>query len=46
MLGTDGYGRSDVRAELRNFFEVNRYYVVVAALTALAAEGDRAARSR
>jgi pyruvate dehydrogenase E1 component len=35
-LGTDGFGRSDVRAQLRKFFEVNRYYVVVAALKALA----------
>ena len=39
MLGTDGYGRSDLRSQLRRFFEVNRYYVVLAALTALA-EGD------
>ena len=39
-LGTDGFGRSDVRAELRRFFEVNRHYVVVAALQALAADGD------
>jgi pyruvate dehydrogenase E1 component len=38
-LGTDGYGRSDTRAKLRQFFEVNRYYVVVAALKALADEG-------
>jgi len=39
-LGTDGFGRSDVRAELRKFFEVNRHYVVVAALQALADDGD------
>ncbi len=39
VLGTDGYGRSDSRAKLREFFEVNRYYVVVAALSALAREG-------
>jgi pyruvate dehydrogenase E1 component len=38
VLGTDGYGRSDSRAELRRFFEVNRHYVVVAALKALADE--------
>jgi pyruvate dehydrogenase E1 component len=38
-LGTDGFGRSDTRAQLRKFFEVNRYYVVVAALKALADEG-------
>jgi len=40
VLGTDGYGRSDVRAELRRFFEVNRYYVALAALSALASEGS------
>ena len=34
-LGTDGYGRSDRRSQLRKFFEVNRHYVVVAALKAL-----------
>jgi pyruvate dehydrogenase E1 component len=39
VLGTDGYGRSDYRAKLRRFFEVNRYYVTVAALKALADEG-------
>jgi pyruvate dehydrogenase E1 component len=39
VLGTDGYGRSDSREKLREFFEVNRYYVVVAALKALAEEG-------
>ena len=39
VLGTDGFGRSDSRAKLREFFEVNRYYVVVAALSALAREG-------
>ncbi|MGB5735556.1 MAG: pyruvate dehydrogenase (acetyl-transferring), homodimeric type [Thiohalocapsa sp.] len=39
VLGTDGYGRSDMRSQLRKFFEVNRWYVVVAALTALADEG-------
>ncbi len=38
-LGTDGFGRSDTRKQLRKFFEVNRYYVVVAALKALADEG-------
>jgi len=40
VLGTDGFGRSDTRANLRTFFEVNRYYVVVAALKALADEGE------
>jgi pyruvate dehydrogenase E1 component len=39
-LGTDGYGRSDLRAQLRKFFEVNRHYVVVAALKALADAGE------
>jgi pyruvate dehydrogenase E1 component len=39
VLGTDGFGRSDTRAALRKFFEVNRHYVVVAALKALADEG-------
>ncbi len=38
-LGTDGYGRSDSRAKLREFFEVDRQYVVLAALKALADEG-------
>ena len=56
VLGTDGYGRSDSRAALRDFFEVDRRYVVVAALKALADEGkldvatvsarDRALRHR
>ncbi len=40
VLGTDGFGRSDMRAALRRHFEVNRYYVVVAALMALADEGE------
>ena len=39
VLGTDGYGRSDSRLKLREFFEVNRHYVVVAALKTLAEEG-------
>ncbi len=38
-LGTDGFGRSDTRAALRDFFEVDRNHVVVAALKALADEG-------
>ncbi|MGH0033301.1 MAG: transketolase-like TK C-terminal-containing protein, partial [Myxococcota bacterium] len=38
-LGTDGFGRSDVRERLRHFFEVNRYYVALAALSALRDEG-------
>ncbi|MBL8527302.1 MAG: pyruvate dehydrogenase (acetyl-transferring), homodimeric type [Burkholderiales bacterium] len=40
VLGTDGYGRSDTRDQLRRFFEVNRHWVVLAALQALAADGD------
>jgi pyruvate dehydrogenase E1 component len=40
VLGTDGFGRSDMRSQLRKFFEVNRYYVAVAALKALADEGE------
>jgi pyruvate dehydrogenase E1 component len=39
VLGTDGFGRSDTRTKLREFFEVNRYYVVLAALKALQEEG-------
>ncbi|MCF6210404.1 MAG: pyruvate dehydrogenase (acetyl-transferring), homodimeric type [Gammaproteobacteria bacterium] len=43
VLGTDGFGRSDTRAQLRKHFEVNRYYIVVAALKALADEGTLSA---
>ena len=39
VLGTDGYGRSDTREKLRSFFEVDRHYVTVAALKALADDG-------
>ncbi len=39
VLGTDGYGRSDSRAALRGFFEVDRRYIAVAALKALADDG-------
>jgi pyruvate dehydrogenase E1 component len=39
VLGTDGFGRSDSRAELRRFFEVDRHYVVIATLKALADDG-------
>ena len=39
VLGTDGFGRSDTRANLRRFFEVDRYYIAHAAISALAAEG-------
>ena len=39
VLGTDGFGRSDTRANLRRHFEVDRYYIAHAAIAALAAEG-------
>ncbi len=39
VLGTDGYGRSDTREQLRRFFEVDRHFVAVAALKALADQG-------
>ncbi|GAB4215026.1 MAG: pyruvate dehydrogenase (acetyl-transferring), homodimeric type [Rhodoferax sp.] len=39
VLGTDGFGRSDFRFKLREHFEVNRHYIVVAALKALAEQG-------
>jgi pyruvate dehydrogenase E1 component len=38
ILGTDGFGRSDTRSRLRQFFEVDRFHIVVAALSALAKE--------
>src|SRR5262249_8392031 len=40
VLGTDGFGRSDSRAKLRHFFEVNRYFEAIAALKALADSGE------
>jgi pyruvate dehydrogenase E1 component len=40
VLGTDGWGRSDRRETLRRFFEVDRHFVAVAALSALADEGQ------
>ncbi|MEE9282012.1 MAG: pyruvate dehydrogenase (acetyl-transferring), homodimeric type [Myxococcota bacterium] len=40
VLGTDGFGRSDLRERLRYHFEVSRHFVVVAALKALAEEGE------
>ncbi len=39
-LGTDGYGRSDFRRKLREFFEVNRFFITLAALRSLADEGS------
>jgi pyruvate dehydrogenase E1 component len=38
-LGTDGFGRSDTRSNLRRFFEVDRHYIAHAAIASLAAEG-------
>ena len=43
VLGTDGFGRSDTREKLRRFFEVDRYYVTIAALKALADDGTLSA---
>ncbi len=40
VLGTDGFGRSDTRAKLHEFFEVNRYFVVIAALKSLVDAGS------
>ncbi len=40
VLGTDGFGRSDTRENLRRFFEVDRYYVTVAALNSLVDTGE------
>ncbi|HET8807804.1 MAG TPA: pyruvate dehydrogenase (acetyl-transferring), homodimeric type, partial [Methylophaga sp.] len=40
VLGTDGFGRSDTREQLRSFFEVDRHHIVVATLNALADQGD------
>lgn len=42
VLGTDGFGRSDTRAALRDFFEVDRHHLVLAALTALVEQGGLA----
>jgi len=39
VLGTDGFGRSDTREQLRDFFEVDRKHIVIAALSGLAEEG-------
>jgi pyruvate dehydrogenase E1 component len=45
VLGTDGFGRSDTREELRRFFEVDRHWIVVAALRALADDGKLPAKA-
>ena len=42
VLGTDGFGRSDTRAALRDFFEINARYIALAALTSLADQGAMA----
>jgi pyruvate dehydrogenase E1 component len=39
VLGTDGFGRSDTRNALRNFFEVDRHHIVLAALSSLSEMG-------
>ena len=39
VLGTDGFGRSDFRSKLREHFEINRHFIVLAALSALADDG-------
>ena len=44
VLGTDGYGRSDTRANLRRHFEVDRFHVAHAAVAALAADGKLTAK--
>jgi pyruvate dehydrogenase E1 component len=43
VLGTDGFGRSDTRAKLRHFFEVDSFFIVISRLKALADEGEIAA---
>jgi len=40
VLGTDGFGRSDSREKLRDFFEVDRHYITIAALMALAEQDE------
>ena len=45
VLGTDGFGRSDTRPQLRHFFEVNRYWVAIAALKALVDQGELKAKT-
>lgn len=44
VLGTDGFGRSDTRANLRRFFEVDRHFIAHAAIAALAKEGKMTAQ--
>jgi len=42
VLGTDGFGRSDTRTALREFFEIDRHHIVIAALASLARQDDTA----
>ena len=44
VLGTDGFGRSDTRANLRRFFEVDRFHIAHAAIAALAEQGKMNAK--
>ena len=44
VLGTDGFGRSDTRANLRRHFEVDRFHIAHAAIAALAADGKMTAK--
>ncbi len=44
VLGTDGFGCSDTRANLRRHFDVDRYHVAVAAVAALAGQGKMTAK--
>jgi pyruvate dehydrogenase E1 component len=44
VLGTDGFGRSDTRQNLRRFFEVDRHYIAHAAIAALAQDGKMNAK--
>ena len=44
VLGTDGFGRSDTRANLRRHFEVDRFHIAHAAIAALAKEGKMTAK--
>jgi pyruvate dehydrogenase E1 component len=45
VLGTDGFGRSDTRASLRHFFEVNRHWIAISALKALVDQGELKAKT-
>ena len=44
VLGTDGFGRSDTRANLRRHFEVDRFHIAHAAIDALAKDGSMTAK--